>query len=171
MDKFKLHENVLVFDDLDWQENGDIDDNAIYYKPAMIVGVHTRMGVNNSLEQLFDVQFVHDGRISTGHSLSSLKKAASLEPELEPHMLNDYGKQLYWMCEGMYSVCADLMRSFERADGKHDKEDQQLREIVEYIRYRAKNADTTLKRLAIRNRPGYEVLKPEFVMKSKMKDE
>lgn len=78
---------------------------------------------------------------------------------LDPKELNDYGKQLYWMAEGLFGICGDLIRSFERGDGKHDEEDAHLRYLVNFIRHKAEETEATLKRLAANPKKGYEVLK------------
>lgn len=76
-----------------------------------------------------------------------------------PDMLNDYGKQLYWIAAGQRDMCGELIRVFERADFKHTKEDQYLHDIVDYIRHRSIEAEKLLARLAKENKKGYKVLK------------
>lgn len=53
----------VVFDSDSWRKTGDLDDNAVFWKPAQIIKVYWDHG---SEAVLCDVMFA-DGRVSSGH--------------------------------------------------------------------------------------------------------
>lgn len=62
----------LVFDNVAWQASGDIGDNSIFYKPAIIVSNY----IDRDGRMLADVVFLDSIRISRGHLIESMKDYA-----------------------------------------------------------------------------------------------
>ena len=68
--KFKIGEQIIVFDCDTWQKTGDVDNNEKYYIKAKVIRV--RKSKKYPYEWLADVKF-EDCRISRGHFQSGIR--------------------------------------------------------------------------------------------------
>ena len=72
---FYTEQNVLAFDNVEWNKKGDIGNNNQYYKEAVIVSIHKDVCFGTE-ETLVGVRFKHHANkdyISCGHFATALK--------------------------------------------------------------------------------------------------
>lgn len=73
-----IGERARVFDAIEWQKTGDVEDNGQFLKPATIVKIYkeerTKFKAGCKLMMLVDVKFDHRDPVSKGHFLYCIER-------------------------------------------------------------------------------------------------